>query len=80
MCRRTEEELRREQQEIRNEALRVYDYNRRWLSERDSFNAALCRVRISETTLRRAIREREELGGMGAGKTPRKINLKSVSK
>lgn len=80
MCRRTEEELRREQQELRNEALRVYDYNRQWLSERDSFNAALCRVRISETTLRRAIREREELGGMGAGKTPRKNNLKSVGK
>lgn len=72
MCRRTEEELRREQQELRNEALRVYDYNRQWLSERDSFNAVLCRVRISESTLRRAIREREELGGTGAGKTPRK--------
>lgn len=71
MCRRTEEEFRREQQELRNEALRVYDYNRQWLSERDSINAALCRVHISETTLRRAIRGREELGGTGAGKTPR---------
>lgn len=75
MCRRTEEELRREQRELRNEALRVYDYNRQWLSERDSFNAVLCRVRISETTLRRAIREREELGGTGASKTPRKKEI-----
>lgn len=76
MCRRTEEELRNEQQELRNEALRVYDYNRRWLSERDSFNAVLCRVRISESTLRRAIRDREELGDMGASKTPQKRNRK----
>lgn len=53
MCRRTEEERRREQQELRNEALRVYDYNRQWLTHNDSVNASMHRTSVPRSILKR---------------------------